>query len=498
MKNKPTYKELEKQIEILKLKSAKQKVDKAFHAGELVIANKEKVKRAKERTLELQKQNKEYASLNEEYLTQNEEIKTTNEELRETIERVEESEEKLHIKDFAFQSSLSADSIGNNEGFLTHANPAFARIWGYDNVNELIGKPIIDFLANKDDAIEIVESISNTGKWKGEYKALKKDGTTFIALSFANAVYDKEGNKTALYSSVYDITNQKQAEEKLQQKHEEYTSLNEEYLAQNEELKSTNEELRETIERVEESEENFRGVYEQSPIAIEIYNKEGKLIEVNKKTLEIFGVDDFKYVKDFNLFSDPNLSSEETMKLKKGETIFISTDFDFELVKANNLYPTSRSGKMYMNMYAIPLINDNKVSGFLVQIIETTKRKLAEEKLKQKTDNLEALNEEYASINEELKSNNEELVISKEKIEESEKRFQQIVETTGEWIWEVDSKGLYTFVSPRSISLLDYKPEEIIGKKHFYDFFLPNEKEELKMLLWRLSQRKSLSMILKI
>jgi len=58
MKNKPTYKELEKQIEILKLKSAKQKVDKAFHAGELVIANKEKVKRAKERTLELQKQNK--------------------------------------------------------------------------------------------------------------------------------------------------------------------------------------------------------------------------------------------------------------------------------------------------------------------------------------------------------------------------------------------------------------------------------------------------------
>jgi PAS domain S-box-containing protein len=123
--------------------------------------------------------------------------------------------EKLRIKDFAFQSSLSADSIGNNEGFITHANPSFARIWGYVNVGEVVGKAILDFLADKDKALEIIESINNTGNWEGEYTALRKDGTTFIAWSSANAVYDEEGNQTALYSSVVDITERKKTEEEL-------------------------------------------------------------------------------------------------------------------------------------------------------------------------------------------------------------------------------------------------------------------------------------------
>ncbi|MCD4656878.1 MAG: PAS domain S-box protein, partial [Planctomycetes bacterium] len=123
--------------------------------------------------------------------------------------------EKLRIKDFAFQSTLSADSIANNDGFLTHANLYFVRIWGYDNVDEVIGKPILDFLADKDKALEIIESINNTGKWEGEYTALRKDGSTFIAQSSANAVYDEEGNQTALYSSVVDVTEHKQTDEAL-------------------------------------------------------------------------------------------------------------------------------------------------------------------------------------------------------------------------------------------------------------------------------------------
>ncbi len=42
------------------------------------------------------------------------------------------------------------------------------------------------------------------------------------------------------------------------------------------------------------SEVKFRGIYEQSPIAIEIFNKNGKLADVNQKTLDLFGVEDKK------------------------------------------------------------------------------------------------------------------------------------------------------------------------------------------------------------
>jgi len=84
----------------------------------------------------------------------------------------------------------------------------------------------------------------------------------------------------------------------------------------------------------------------------------------------------------FDLFEDPNLSAEEIAILKNGQAVSISTDFDFEVVKANNLYPTSRSGKMYMDMYAIPLRQKEEISGYLVQLIETTERKKLEESTK--------------------------------------------------------------------------------------------------------------------
>ncbi len=69
---------------------------------------------------------------------------------------------------------------------------------------------------------------------------------------------------------------------------------------------------------------------------------------------------------------------------------------------------------------------------------------------------------------------------SQEALTESEKRFRQIAENSEEWIWEVNKDGLYTYASPVVEKILGYKPEEILGKKYFYDFFHPRDKEELK------------------
>jgi PAS domain S-box-containing protein len=62
----------------------------------------------------------------------------------------------------------------------------------------------------------------------------------------------------------------------------------------------------------------------------------------------------------------------------------------------------------------------------------------------------------------------------------SEERFRQVAESTGEFIWEVDAEGLYTYANPMVERILGYKPQDIVGKKHFYDFFLPEEREGLK------------------
>ncbi|MGA2914941.1 MAG: ATP-binding protein [Sedimentisphaerales bacterium] len=65
-------------------------------------------------------------------------------------------------------------------------------------------------------------------------------------------------------------------------------------------------------------------------------------------------------------------------------------------------------------------------------------------------------------------------------LRESEKRFQEIVSNASEWVWEVDANGLYTYSSSIVIDLLGYRPEEIVGKKYFYDLFTDKERDELK------------------
>jgi PAS domain S-box-containing protein len=68
---------------------------------------------------------------------------------------------------------------------------------------------------------------------------------------------------------------------------------------------------------------------------------------------------------------------------------------------------------------------------------------------------------------------------AEEALRESNARFRDIVENALEWIWEVDAKGKYTYVSPIVEEILGYKPEEIV-KKHFYDLFHPDDREKLK------------------
>ncbi|MFC2128355.1 response regulator [Bacteroidota bacterium] len=62
----------------------------------------------------------------------------------------------------------------------------------------------------------------------------------------------------------------------------------------------------------------------------------------------------------------------------------------------------------------------------------------------------------------------------------SEERFKIVAESAGEWIWEVDNEGMYTYSSPLVKNILGYTAEEIVGKKHFYDFFQEDVKNQLK------------------
>lgn len=54
-----------------------------------------------------------------------------------------------------------------------------------------------------------------------------------------------------------------------------------------------------------------------------------------------------------------------------------------------------------------------------------------------------------------------------ESVRTSEVRFRSLVEATTDWIWEVDTAGAFTYVSPRILDLLGFEVGEAIGRSLF-------------------------------
>ncbi|UCD83224.1 MAG: PAS domain S-box protein [Deltaproteobacteria bacterium] len=67
---------------------------------------------------------------------------------------------------------------------------------------------------------------------------------------------------------------------------------------------------------------------------------------------------------------------------------------------------------------------------------------------------------------------------AEEALRVSEQRFRDLTESTSDWIWEVDARGVYTYASPKLKDLLGYEPEEVIGKTPF-DLMPPKEAKRI-------------------
>ena len=65
-------------------------------------------------------------------------------------------------------------------------------------------------------------------------------------------------------------------------------------------------------------------------------------------------------------------------------------------------------------------------------------------------------------------------------LEMSRERFEQVASHSRSVFWEVDTEGVYTYVSNTAVSVLGYTPEELVGKIHFYDLHPQNGREEFK------------------
>jgi len=79
----------------------------------------------------------------------------------------------------------------------------------------------------------------------------------------------------------------------------------------------------------------------------------------------------------------------------------------------------------------------------------------------------------------------------KEALLESEARFQQLTVHGGIVIWEIDADGLFKYVSGASEAVWGgYHPDELVGKKFFYDLTPETERESFKAKVFEMIERK--------
>jgi PAS domain S-box-containing protein len=70
---------------------------------------------------------------------------------------------------------------------------------------------------------------------------------------------------------------------------------------------------------------------------------------------------------------------------------------------------------------------------------------------------------------------------AEQSLRESIKKYQDLVETTNDFVWEMDVQGRYTYCSPQMERLWELKPAEMIGKSAF-DVMSPASKEKASVL----------------
>jgi len=197
-------------------------------------------------------------------------------------------------------------------------------------------------------------------------------------------------------------------------------------------------ERRRAEEALRESEERYRVLFEQAADSIVLVDPEtGALVQFNDRAHENLGCTREEFEKltlaDFEVLESPEAVAAHMQKVAQEGSDDFESKHRTKTGEIRDVQVTTRTISIRGKVFIQSIWHD------------ITERKRAEAALR-----------------------------------ESEQRFQQVAENAQESIWEVDANGLYTYASPSLERILGYKPEEIVGKIHFYDLFHPEDREELK------------------
>jgi PAS domain S-box-containing protein len=368
----------------------------------------------------------------------------------EILER-QRAEEALHMPSLVLEHMAEGAAMTDENGTIVFVNPAFTSMFGYAN-GELRGQSVAILNAYTPEETtrflyQLGEVLRTQGTWDGEIDNRKKDGTVFTSSCHINSL--EVAGKTYWVGVQQDITARKQAEA-------ERTQL---------------------LVQIESERARLTTTLEHIPVGV-IFSDAvtGKTLLANAQAGEIWHYEarpDFyspEFARYRGFFSDGRPYQVEDWPiqraLKTGET---TTGEEITFIRGDGT-------RGVMLASAAPIRNpDGLVTAAVVTFADITARKRMEQELRalnveleqrvqERTAQLQQQNEDLQIAKEELRQQTEELLAARAYMEQERQRYQALFEFAPDGYVVTDTEGVIREANEAAFSLLRVPLNSLQGK----------------------------------
>ncbi|MBK8006009.1 MAG: PAS domain-containing protein [Gemmatimonadetes bacterium] len=127
------------------------------------------------------------------------------------------AEQELRQKDAALASAITPIAMGDVRGRVTFCNQAFLTCWGFAEASQVVGHQAVEFFAEPDEAMRVMQVLLRDGTWAGELDGRRADGTTFVVQVGASRFTDRTGQPAGLLASFLDVTEARRLQQQFLQ-----------------------------------------------------------------------------------------------------------------------------------------------------------------------------------------------------------------------------------------------------------------------------------------
>jgi len=363
-------------------------------------------------------------------------------------------------------ASPDAITITDLEGIVVFASPSSVEMFGFENIDQFLSHNIIEFIdaGDRERAIDEIQRMHmGLRPGPGEYKALKSDNSVFDVEVNGEFIRNPEGTPINMVFVVRDITARKNDEVIRDQQLLFASALNE--IAEIIILGNSAEDILGSVNRIigETLHVDRTLIYHVS------FQKEclTALCEWLQSDHPDIAPTKGKYALD--LFINPltEIFNKQQFLVSHVESVnpcFLD-DGSWEIlhqklnIKSLIWYPFNFDADGYYIFTLNQILERREWAAMDIGFLQSVANQVG----------LALMKIDFLAANE----------IAQKELQHTEERYRQVVAQSQGVVWEVDVNGLYTYVSDLATLVFGYTPEELVGKKHFYDLCPENQRDQL-------------------